>query len=105
VGVKLGSIVYAGVVDRIDTSSVWNDLHWQLEKVQLLQQEVEQALGCDGMGLVEPSVSCRSNTTMCTLFNPSCNKWGDKGERIQILLRLPKGRLGRGAAQSTCVAT
>jgi hypothetical protein len=33
-------MVYAGV-DRIDDSSVWNDLHWRLDKVELLQRTKE----------------------------------------------------------------
>jgi hypothetical protein len=48
-------VVYAGVVDRIDDCFTWNDLHWRLDKVELLQRKKKwnEALGkyCDDMGL------------------------------------------------------
>jgi hypothetical protein len=41
--------------------------------------KVEQALGCDDMGLTGAEREAVVQTQpMCTLFNPSCNKWETK---------------------------
>jgi hypothetical protein len=75
--------VYAGVVDRLDDFFVWNDLHWRLDKAQLLQRTKEwnEALEkyCDDIGLTgveRGAVILKHTASSCApCSNPSCEKW------------------------------
>jgi hypothetical protein len=77
------SMVYAGVVDRIDNFFVWNDLHWLLTKVELLQRTKEwnEALEkyCDDVGLTgaeRQAVVQKHTANPCApCSNPSCKNW------------------------------
>jgi hypothetical protein len=76
-------MVYAGVVDRIVDCFIWNDLHWQLTKVELLQRTKEwnEALEkyCDDTGLTgaerEAVVQKHTANACAPCSNPSCNNW------------------------------
>jgi hypothetical protein len=76
-------VVYAGVMDRIENCFVWNDLHWRLDKAQLLHRTKEwnEALEkyCDDMGLTgaerEAVVQKHTANPCAPCSNPSCNKW------------------------------
>jgi hypothetical protein len=76
-------MVYASVVDRIYNCFTWNDLHWQLDKVELLQRTKEwnEALGkyCDDMGLAgaerEAVVTKHTANPCAPCANPSCKNW------------------------------
>jgi hypothetical protein len=84
-------VVYAGVVDRLDNFFVWNDLHWQLGKVQLLQRmkEWNEALEkyCDDMGLTgveRQAVVLKHMASSCApCSNPSCGKWETEAKEFQ----------------------
>jgi hypothetical protein len=84
-------MVYAGVVDRIDDCFTWNDLHWQLAKVELLQRTKEWNEGlekyCDDMGLTEAereAVVPKHTANPCApCSNPSCNNWETKPKEFQ----------------------
>jgi hypothetical protein len=76
-------MVYTGVVDRIDNYFMWNDLHWQLTKVELLQRTKEWNEGlekyCDDMCLTgaerEAVVQKHSANPRAPCANPACSKW------------------------------
>jgi hypothetical protein len=84
-------VVYAGVVDRIDDFFVWNDLHWRLDKVQLLQRTKDwnEALEkyCDDMGLIgaerEAVVEKHTANPCAPCSNPSCNKWETEAKEFK----------------------
>jgi hypothetical protein len=77
-------MVYAGVMDRMNTPSLfmWNDLHWQLDKVELLQRTKEwnEALEkyCNDMGLTgaeREAVSKKHTANPCApCANIACSK-------------------------------
>jgi hypothetical protein len=83
--------VYAGVVDRLDDFFVWNDLHWRLDKVELLQraEEWNEALEkyCDDMGLTgaeREAVVLKHTASLCApCSNPACNKWETKAKEFK----------------------
>jgi hypothetical protein len=76
-------MVYAGVVDRIDNCFMWTDLHWRLDKVELLQRTKEwnEALEkyCHEMGLTgterETIVQKHTANPCAPCSNPSCNNF------------------------------
>jgi hypothetical protein len=76
-------MVYAGVVDRLDNYFMWTDLHWRLDKVELLQRTKEWNEGlekyCDDMRLTgaerEAVVQKHAANPCAPCANPSCNKW------------------------------
>jgi hypothetical protein len=76
-------IVFAGVVERIDNYFMWNDLHWQLDKAELLQRTKEwnEALEkyCDETGLTgverEAVVQKHTANPCAPCANASCNNW------------------------------
>jgi hypothetical protein len=84
-------MVYAGVVDRIDNCFTWNDLHWQLDKVELLQRTKEwnEALEkyCDDTGLTGPereAVVQKHTANPCApCSNLSCNNWETEPKAFQ----------------------
>jgi hypothetical protein len=84
-------LVYAGVVDRIDDFFVWNDLHWRLTKVELLQRTKEwnEALEkyCDDLGLTgaerEAVVQKHTANPCAPCSNPSCSKWETKAKEFK----------------------
>jgi hypothetical protein len=84
-------VVYAGVMDRIDNCFAWNDLHWKLDKVELLQRTKEwnEALEkyCDDMGLTgaeRKAVVQKHTANPCApCSNPSCNNWETKPKEFQ----------------------
>jgi hypothetical protein len=83
--------VFAGVVDRLDNFFVWNDLHWQLDKVELLQRTKEwnEALEkyCDDMaltGVERKAVVLRHTASSCApCSNPSCEKWETEAKEFK----------------------
>ncbi len=84
-------VVYAGVMDRIDNCFAWNDLHWKLDKVELLQRTKEwnEALEkyCDDMGLTgaeRKAVVQKHTANPCApCSNPSCNNWETEPKEFQ----------------------
>jgi hypothetical protein len=84
-------MVYAGVVDRIDNYFMWNDLHWRLDKVELLQRTKEwnEALEkyCDDMGLTgaerEAVVQKHTANPCAPCANPSCNNWETEPKKFR----------------------
>ncbi len=88
---KRQRVVYVGVVDRIDDVFVWNDLHWRLDKVQLLQRNKvwNEALEeyCDDMGLTgaerEAVVQKHTANPCAPCSNPSCKKWETEAKEFK----------------------
>jgi hypothetical protein len=88
-------MVYAGVVDRMDDSFMWTDLHWRLTKVELLQRTKEwnEALEkyCDNIGLTgaerEAIVQKHTANPCGPCANPSCDNWEIEPKKFQICSR------------------
>jgi hypothetical protein len=96
-------MVYAGVVDRLDKCDVdrldkhfvWNDLHWRLDKVELLRRTKEwnEALEkyCDDMSLTgaerEAVVQKHTANPCAPCSNPSCNKWETEPKEFKTCSR------------------
>jgi hypothetical protein len=77
-------MVYAGVVDRFVTDYfIWTDLHWRLDKVELLRRTKEwnKTLKkyCDDVELTgaerEAVVQKHTANPCAPCSNPSCNNW------------------------------
>jgi hypothetical protein len=88
-------VVYAGIVDRIDNGFTWNDLHWKLTKVELLQRTKEwnEALEkyCDDTGLTgaerEAVVQKHTANPCAPCSNPSCKNWETEPKEFQMCSR------------------
>jgi hypothetical protein len=84
-------MVYAGVVDRIGNCFTWNDLHWRLTKVELLQRTKEwnEALEkyCDDIDLtgVERETVIKKHTAnpCAPCSNAPCNNWETEPKGFQ----------------------
>jgi hypothetical protein len=84
-------VVFAGIVDRLDNFFVWNDLHWQLDKVQFLQRTKEwnEALEkyCDEMsltGVERGAVVLKHTANPCApCSNPTCEKWETEAKEFK----------------------
>jgi hypothetical protein len=89
------SMVYAGVVDRIDDYFMWTDQHWCLTKVELLQRTKEwnEALEeyCDDMGLTgaerEAVVQKHTANPCAPCSNASCNNLETKPKEFETCSR------------------
>jgi hypothetical protein len=74
--------VYAGCIERIDDFFCWSDVHWSLEKAELLirVKEWNEALKkfCDDKGLTgsvrQSAIEKHQATPYAPCGNPSCNK-------------------------------
>jgi hypothetical protein len=90
-------MVYAGVMDRMDADSLfmWNDLHWQLDKVELFQRTKEwnEALEkyCNDKCLVgterEAVVQKHTANPCAPCANPSCNNWETEPKEFKACSR------------------
>jgi hypothetical protein len=115
-------LVYAGVVDRIDDFFVWNDLHWRLDKVELLHRTKEwnEALEqyCDDMALTgaerEAIVQRHTANPCAPCSNPSCSNWETKAKEfkscsickaVAYCSRDCQKKDWKAQHKSTCVAT
>jgi hypothetical protein len=88
-------VVYAGIVDRIDNYFMWNDLHWRLDKVELLRRTKEWNEGlekyCDDTGLTgaerEAVVQKHTANPCAPCSTASCNKWETEPKEFQTCSR------------------
>jgi hypothetical protein len=88
-------IVYAGVLERVHYDFMWDNLHWRLSKVVLLQhtKEWNKALEkyCDDMGLTgaerEAVVQKHTANPCAPCSNPSCNKWETEPKEFKTCSR------------------
>jgi hypothetical protein len=84
-------VTYVQVLWIALTTASWNDLHWQLDKVELLQRTKDwnEALEkyCDDMGLTgaerEAVVQKHTANTYAPCSNPSCNNWETEPKEFQ----------------------
>lgn len=83
--------VYAGCLERLDNWFFWNDLHWQLEKSELLQRvkEWNDALEgyCSDKGLTgaarQAVVNKHRANPLAPCANPRCSVWEKEVKEFQ----------------------
>ncbi|CAB9521678.1 expressed unknown protein [Seminavis robusta] len=82
--------VYAGCMERLDEFFYWNDIHWQLDKGELLKRvkEWNHALNqyCDDKGLQgrqrEQIVQCHSASPYAPCANPECTAFESRAKEF-----------------------
>jgi hypothetical protein len=84
-------MIYVGVVDRIDNCFTWNDVHWQLDKVELLQRTkewngaLEKYCNDTGLNGAEREAIIQKHTAnpCAPCSNLSCNNWETEPKEFQ----------------------
>jgi hypothetical protein len=90
--------VDAGCIERLGSCFFWNNLHWQINKTELLQhvKEWNEALEkyCDDMGLTgaerEAVATKHTAIPLAPCANPSCNEYEKEVKEFQRCSRCRK---------------